>query len=69
MKRNLHGLRQRWMANSMSIVTVIMLLTFGLFCSSIAAYYYSAVESDMTTRAKTAISFMNRSGISSYSEY
>ena len=69
MKRNLHGLRQRWMANSMSIVTVIMMLTCGLFCASIAAYYYSAVESDMTTRAKTAISFMNRSGISSYSEY
>lgn len=69
MKAKVHGLRQRWMANSMSVVTVIMLIACGLFSASIASYYYSNVQNAMTAQAKASIGFMNRSSISSYEEY
>ena len=36
MKTEMHGLRQRWMANSMSIVLVVTLIACGLFSASSA---------------------------------
>lgn len=69
MKKKPHGLRQRWMLNSMSIVAAVMLIVCGVFSAGIATYYYSNVENAMTVQAKTSIGFMNRSSISSYEEY
>ena len=42
-KHKPRGLRQRWMANSMSIVLVVTLIACGLFSASIATYYYSSM--------------------------
>ena len=66
---NVHGLRQRWMANSMSVVAAIMLMVCGLFSASIATYYYNTVQNALTAQAKAAVSFMNRSPLSGYDEY
>ena len=68
-KKELHGLRQRWMDNSMSMVAAIMLITCVLFCASVYTYYYNSVQNTMMAQAKTSIGFMNRSAISSYEEY
>ena len=68
-KKKPHGLRQRWMVNSMSIVVLIMLIACGVFSASVATYYYSNVQNAMTAQAKASIGFMNRSSISSYEEY
>lgn len=64
-----HGLRQRWMTNSMSMVLVIVMIACGLFSVSISNYYYSTAQNTMTARAKTSISFIDRSSISSNNEY
>lgn len=63
-KRKVHGLRQRWMANSMSVVAAIMLMVCGLFSASIATYYYNTVQNALIAQAKAAVSFMNRSPLS-----
>ena len=68
-KKKPRGLRQRWMTNSMSMVTVIMLLACSLFSASVGTYYYSNVQSAMQAQAKAAIGFMNRTTITSYEEY
>ena len=68
-KRKVHGLRQRWMANSMSVVAAIMLMVCGLFSASIATYYYNTVQNALIAQAKAAVSFMNRSPLSGYDEY
>ena len=69
MKTEMHGLRQRWMANSMSIVLVVTLIACGLFSASIATYYYSSMQTAMTAQAKASVSFMNRTSLASYEEY
>ncbi len=68
-KRKVHGLRQRWMANSMSVVAAIMLMVCGLFSASIVTYYYNTVQNALTAQATAAVSFMNRSPLSGYDEY
>ena len=55
-KRKVHGLRQRWMANSMSVVAAIMLMVCGLFSASIATYYYNTVQNALIAQAKAAVS-------------
>lgn len=69
MKAELHGLRQRWMFNSMSMVVLIVVLCCGLFSAGLAAYYYGNVQNAMTAQAKASINFLNRSVISSYEEF
>lgn len=69
MKNKPRGLRQRWMTNSMSMVTIIMLIACSLFSASVGTYYYSNVQTAMQAQAKAAISFMNRTTINSYEEY
>ena len=68
-KHKPRGLRQRWMTNSMSIVTVITLITCSLFSASISTYYYSNAKTGMESQARAAIGFMNRTAISTYEEY
>ena len=68
-KKQLHGLRQRWMVNSMSIVAIIMLIVCGVFSAGVVTYYYSNVQNAMKAQAKASIGFMNRSAISNYDEY
>ncbi len=68
-KRKVHGLRQRWMANSMSVVAAIMLMVCGLFSASIATYYYNTVQNALIAQAKAAVSFMNCLPLSGYDEY
>jgi hypothetical protein len=51
------GLRRRWLLN-----TVIVVLAVGLVCAfgitaAFAAYYYSAMDSDMRYRARTTTEF------------
>lgn len=69
MKREVHGLRQRWIASSMGIVVLVTILACSIFSASIASYYYGNVQSSMEARAKAAVSIINRSTISSYDEY
>ena len=56
-KKQLHGLRQRWMVNSMSIVAIIMLIVCGVFSAGVVTYYYSNVQNAMKAQAKASIGF------------
>ena len=44
-KRKVHGLRQRWMANSMSVVAAIMLMVFGLYRHILLQYGAECADS------------------------
>ena len=68
-KKQPHGMRSRWMRNSMSIVLAVIVIACGVFSAGLATYYYSTVENAMTVQAKTSIGFMNRSTFSDYEEY
>lgn len=51
------GLKQRWLRNTISIIIALGLLCVFGITAAFAAYYYSAMESDMRYRAKTTADF------------
>ena len=69
MKTEIKGLRRRWMTHSMSIVLLVMIVTCGLAATGIISYYYSGMQNTLSTQAKAAVGFLNRSTISGDEEY
>ncbi len=63
------GLRKRWLLNTISVVFALGLVCVLAVTASIAAYYYSNMESDMKNRAKTTTDFFADYINQSYNEY
>ena len=58
-KLKLTGLRRRWIINTMAVVLALGLVCVLTVTAVFAAYYYSAMESDMRFRAKTTTEFFS----------
>ncbi len=56
-KAKLRGIRQRWIANSISVVLVMVVLAIAAFSVAMARYYYDAMEEGLKARASSAASF------------
>ena len=63
------GLRRRWILNTVSVLTALGFVCVLLVTMVFAAYYYSAMESDMRYRAKTTTEFFADYLNQSYNEY
>ncbi|MBQ9974675.1 MAG: HAMP domain-containing histidine kinase [Oscillospiraceae bacterium] len=51
------GIRQRWLANSVSVVLFMVVLAVVAFSVAMAQYYYDAMEEGLKARAGSAASF------------
>ena len=67
--KGIRGLRGRWMTHTVGPVSVLAAVFVVLITASIAAYYYSNMQSDMRHRAKTTTEFFASYIGQSYSEY
>lgn len=63
------GLRRRWLINTMSVLCALGLVCVTAVTAVFAAYYYSALESDMRFRAKTTTEFFADYLNQSYNQY
>ncbi len=68
MKR-LSGLRGRWLMNTVSVVFALGLVCVLAVTASFAAYYYSNMESNMVSRARTTTDFFADYVDQNYNEY
>ena len=63
------GLRRRWLLNTVSVVTALGLACVFGITAAFAAYYYSAMESDMRYRARTTTDFFANYQNLNYNDY
>ena len=63
------GLRRRWLINTVGVVCSLGLVCVMIVTAVFAAYYYSAMESDMRYRAKTTAEFFAEYLNQSYNDY
>ncbi len=65
----MHGLRRRWLINTVGVVLSLGFVCVLLVTTIFAGYYYSAMESDMRYRARTTTEFFADYLNQSYNEY
>ena len=63
------GLRKRWLLNTASVVLALGVVCVLAVTASFAAYYYSNMESDLKTRAKSTTDFFAAYVDQTYNEY
>ena len=63
------GLRRRWIINTVGVLSALGLLCVLVVTAVFAAYYYSAMESDLRYRARTTTEFFADYLNQSYNEY
>ena len=63
------GIRKRWLLNCMSIVVLVVLLAVTAFSMVFSSYYYSAAQTGLEAKAKTASDFFSSYMNQSYNEY
>lgn len=63
------GLRRRWLLNTLSVVTALGLVCVIGITAAFAAYYYSAMDSDMRYRARTTADFFANYQNLNYNDY
>ncbi len=63
------GLRRRWLLNTVCVVLALGLVCVVAITALFAAYYYSAMESDMRYRAKTTTEFFADYQNQNYNDY
>ena len=51
------GLRKRWLFNTLSVVCILGLVCVLMVTAVFSAYYYSAMRSDMYSRAESTAEF------------
>ena len=68
-KRNVSGMRYKWMRTSIIIVSALLLLVLTLFAVFCTSYYYNTVRSGLESKAKTAAGFFENYVTNSYNEY
>ncbi|MBO5340308.1 MAG: HAMP domain-containing histidine kinase [Oscillospiraceae bacterium] len=56
-KMKIRGIRQRWLANSISVVLFMVVLAVVAFSVAMSRYYYDAMEEGLKARANSAASF------------
>lgn len=66
---NVGGLRKRWLLNTASVVFALGMVCVLAVTASFSAYYYSNMESDMKSRARTTTDFFADYIGQSYNEY
>ena len=67
--KKVSGLRKRWLMNTVGVVMALGLICVLVVTVAFAAYYYSAMESDMRYKAKTTTDFFADYLNQSYKEY
>ncbi len=65
----IRGLKKRWMLNSVAVVVVVVIIAVSAFSVSIAANYYSGIQTGLETKAKTATEFFSTYVTRTYAEY
>ena len=65
----LGGLRRRWLMNTVGVVCALGLVCVLAVTAAFAAYYYSAMESDMRYRARNTTQYFSDNLYQNYSEY
>lgn len=63
------GLRRRWFLNTVAVIGMLGLVAVFVVTASFAAYYYSAMESDMRYRARSTTDFFADYLNQSYNAY
>ena len=63
------GLRRRWLLNTVGVVCSLGLICVLVITAVFAAYYYSAMESDLRFRAETTTAFFATNMSQDYNEY
>ncbi len=63
------GLRKRWLLNTVSVVFALGLVFVMAVTAAFAAYYYSAMESDLKNRARTTTDFFANYVDQTYNEF
>ena len=63
------GLRRRWLLNTVGVVCSLGLVCVLVITAVFAAYYYSAMESDLRFRAETTTAFFATNMSQDYNEY
>jgi len=56
----IRGIRRRWLVNSMSIILLILFLTFGTLTLMIWSYYYGTMSKNLLSVASTTASSFNQ---------
>ncbi len=68
-KMEIHGLRQRWLINSLSPIFIVVLLVAIAFCVGMTNYYYNAMYDGLATRAAHASDYFTSYTMNSYTEF
>ena len=63
------GLRKRWLMNTAGVVLILGLVCVMAVTASFAAYYYSNMQSDMFSRARTTTEFFADYIDQNYNDY
>lgn len=63
------GLRKRWLLNTVSVAFALGLVFVMAVTAAFAAYYYSAMESDLKNRARTTTDFFANYVDQTYNEF
>ena len=57
-KISIHGIRRRWLVNSMSVVTMILIAVLVILAVTLRSFYYSSMTENLSSEAsKTAAEF------------
>ena len=67
--RRIGGIRRRWFVNTVGVLCAMGLVCVLVVTAVFAAYYYSAMESDLRYRARTTTEFFADYLNQSYNEY
>ena len=67
--RKVKGIRRRWIQNTVGVLCALGLVCALVVTAAFAAYYYSAMESDLRYRARTTTEFFADYLNQSYNEY
>ena len=63
------GLRRRWLTNTLGVVFSLGLVCVLAVTASYAAYYYSNMQSDLESRARTTTEFFTDFVNQNYDEF
>ena len=67
--KNSGGLRRRWLLNTVSVVLALGLVFVLAITAGFAAYYYTGMENDLKSRAKTTTEFFTDYVDQTYTEF
>ena len=68
-KIEIHGLRQRWLINSLSPIFIVVLLVAVAFCVGMTNYYYNTMKDGLRTRAAQASEYFTSYTMNTYTEF